>query len=62
MKNLDYATNKIKKLVCRLFGHKLVPHVKYKEKNGQIVSAKTKYYTCSRCGAKVTVTEKKQKY
>ena len=41
---------RLKKLICFIFGHKLVPVYKT-SKN------KVKYYRCSRCGERVSVTE-----
>lgn len=47
--------NKIKKLICALFGHNLKPLVS----NGRKRSIK--YFKCKRCGKKISVTEAKQR-
>ena len=62
MKNIDYLVGKIKRMICFAFGHSLKPH--YKRERlfpGVEPVLKIKYYKCTRCGKKITVTEHRNK-
>ena len=62
MKNIDYLVGNIKRLICFVFGHNLRPHNKLVLSLGFYVPGpKIKYYKCTRCGKKITVTEHRNK-
>lgn len=61
MKDIDYLIGKFKQLICFIFGHNLRPNYKYKRLYpGGEPGLKIKYYKCTRCGKKITVTEYKK--
>ena len=61
MKDIDYFINKIKQFVCLILGHKLKASFKYVEPVRGHPGLKVKYYTCTRCGKRVSVSEFKAK-
>lgn len=62
MKNIDYLVGKIKRMICFVFGHRLRPHYKCEPiYPGVDRVLKIKYYKCTRCGKKITITEHRNK-
>ena len=61
MKDIDYFMNKIKQFICLIFGHKLEASLKYVAPVHGHPGCKVKYYTCTRCGKRVSVSEFKAK-
>lgn len=53
--------NKFKQLICLVFGHRLKASFKYVEPMHGHPGCKVKYYTCLRCGQRVSVNEFKAK-
>lgn len=61
MKNIDYLVGKIKRMICFVCGHNLRPHIKCEPLYPGVDRVlKIKYYKCTRCGKKITVTEYKK--
>ncbi len=61
MKDIDYFVYKIKQLICLIFGHRLKASFKYVEPVHGHPGCKVKYYTCVRCGKRISINEFKAK-